>query len=135
MTLAVGSMSVVQAVNAVVSGTAYVVGILDTALGPKNYTQVATSGTLTNNTEPTLIPAIVPGIGGLPTISAVSVVLASDGNGGGVNGGSSDNSGALLPGYVKLTLSPNAADVVNASSPMQVTVSPNAYIILSSLAS
>jgi hypothetical protein len=38
-------------------------------------------------------------------------------------------------GYVKITLTPNAADVVNASSPMTVVVSPNALVLTATAAS
>lgn len=112
-----------------------VAGILDTPVTSKNFTQAGFSSAPTDATTPAYIPVVQSGAGALPTLADFTIVSASDGGSGGVNGGGSLNFGAPMTGYVKLTLAPSAGDVVNASSPMQYTVSPNAYILLSSAAS
>jgi hypothetical protein len=107
---------------AAVSTSDYVAGILD---GPSrsvlftNNQYAFTSGAVSGSN-----PIVPPnGEAALPTVTAVNPVIVDDS----VNG--------YQVGMVKLTLSPNSSDVVNASSPQIFEVSPNALVVVSSAAS
>jgi hypothetical protein len=56
-----------------------------------------------------------------PQVAEVTLITAPD-----------PNSGNDEVGYVKLYLTPGSADVVDSSSPMQYTLSPNALVVVAS---
>jgi hypothetical protein len=102
-----------------VAGTDYIVAIVDPAIGAtKVFTQVSytVSGTLPalGASNYSLVPE--SGTTGIPQLQSLTAVSASDGTN-------------TEMGQLKVTLAPNAADVVNASSPMVYTYSPSAIAI------
>ena len=113
-------MALTVSTAAFVSANAFVAGILDNAVTPRLYTQNAFSGGSTTAPPTSATPGVQPGLTGLPQVQAVQLITAGDG----VNN--------QQVGQVKLTLAPNAADVVNASSPQILILSPNALVVVAS---
>lgn len=72
----------------------------------------------------------------LPAVGSVVVTSASDGGTAGPSGPvQSLNSGDLQVGIVTITLAPAAGDVVNASSPQVLHLSPQALVLTNASAS
>jgi hypothetical protein len=98
----------------------YVAGIID---GPaSSHLFTVNSYTVSGGAVTASNPAVpANGEAALPTLTAVSPVLAPD--------------GTSNVGPVRLTLTPNSSDLVDSSSPQIFTVSPDALVIVSSAAS
>lgn len=104
---------------AFVSPGSFVAGVIDTVATSRLFTVNSYTGA-TSTTAPTAATAGVPAAeAGLPTVQSVSMITAYDGVAGNVQ----------QVGFVRLTLGPNAADTVNASSPMQLVLSPSALVL------
>jgi hypothetical protein len=112
-------MSVSVSTAAFVSNGDYIAGVLDNATTSKLYS--VNSWTYTSGNPATATPGVPSGMVGFPAVSSVTLVTAND--------ATSDNNEV---GYIKLTLSPAAGDVVNASSPMELVLSPNALVVVAS---
>lgn len=113
------SLSVSQA--AFVAANANVVAIVDGPTTSKLFSVVNSwAGGSTTAPPTSATTSVAPGLTAYPTVASVALVAAGDG----VNN--------EQVGQVKLTLAPAAGDVVDASSPMTYTVSPNALVIVAS---
>ena len=115
-------MALTVSTAAFVSANAFVAGILDNGVTPRLYTANAFSGGSTP-APPTSatpgVPANSPMVG-LPQVQSVALITAGDGV---------QN---VQVGQVRLTLVPNAADTLLASSPLELVLSPNALVIVAS---
>jgi len=113
-------MSLSVSTAAFVTAGDYIAGVLDNAVTPRLYSVNSFSGATTTTPPTSATTGVNPEFTGFPTVGTVQLVAAGDGV----------NDEQL--GYVKLTLVPNASDVANASSPMQLVLSPNALVIVAS---
>lgn len=105
----------------------YIVAIVDGPITSKVFADV--TYTASTSAGPTLgstaFSAAVPtGVTGFPTVASLTAVEATD-----------PVSGDIEVGQFRVTLTPNAADTVNAASPMNYTFSSNAWAITASTSS
>jgi hypothetical protein len=124
------TLSVTPVAN-VTPGSQYVAGWVDPVITGKLFTSTPYTGTGVGTVPTAGTPVPATGLSGLPGIASLTPVFAADG--GGIQN-SNDNGDAQV-GYFRLNLSPAAGDVVNASSPQQIILSPNALVITATSAS
>jgi len=114
------SLSVTPAAS--VATNDYVGGVLDSDVFPSRlFTQNTYSGGSLTEPPTSATPGVSPIIGTLPQVASVTPVTIGDG----VND--------VQVGQVRLLLQPYD-DAVDASSPMELVLSPNALVIVASTA-
>lgn len=116
------SLSVKPLANAV-AGTDFIVAIVDGPITSKMYSGVSYTVASTlpalGSTNYTL--GLAPGLTGFPKLNTLTAVSASDGTN-------------TELGFLKVTLTPDAGDVINASSPMTDVFTGNAIAVTASSA-
>ena len=114
-------MSLSVAAAAFVAADDYVAGVLDSDVFPSRlFTQNTYSGGSLTEPPTSAAAGVNPSITAFPQVQSVSLVTAADA----IND--------VAVGQVKLTLVPAAYDVVDASSPMDLVLSPNALVVIAS---